>query len=574
MLRVLDRRSRPDGRDAAAALAARPPSAWFAALIAALLAESAAALGLPYALSATAVRLLAGRAAGSAALVVAALLALGVLAQVAGEVSSAACTARATASARRRLLGSVLNLGVPGSARYQTGDLISRLVGNCADAGQAPPAVAEAAVAFATSLLAAAALWRLDPWLGGAFIAGILPVLLLVRLFVLRTGEMFMQYQGIQSRVAALLTDALAGARTIRASGTVDREVERVLAPLPELSRTGRRIWSAQGSVIWRMSLLAPAVEILVLGIAGFRIAAGRLPAGDLVAAAGYTTLALGFLAQMDALGQLGRARAGARRAGEVCAEAAASAPSPGKPPVPGPGRLQLRGVTVRFDGHSVLDSVDVDIAPGSTVALVGASGSGKSTLAALIGRLIEPTDGEILLDGTAVAELDAVELRHRIAYAFARPALLGATVHDAVTYCADDASRATAVRAAELARADAFIRRLPQGYDTPLRGLHLSGGEAQRLGLARALAQDARVLVLDDATSSLDTLTEIQISRALTEALDGRTRIVVTQRAATARRADAVVWLEGGRIRASGPHERLWQDPQYRSVFATGVAT
>ncbi|MBS2967151.1 ATP-binding cassette domain-containing protein, partial [Actinocrinis puniceicyclus] len=233
---------------------------------------------------------------------------------------------------------------------------------------------------------------------------------------------------------------------------------------------------------------------------------------------------------------------------------------------------LQLRGVTVRSGGHSVLERVDLDIAPGSTVALVGASGAGKSTLAGLVGRLVEPADGEVLLDGARVADLDVVQLRHQVAYAFARPALLGATVHDAVTYCAPEASRAVAVRAARLARADGFIRRLPQGYDTPLRGLALSGGEAQRLGLARALAQDARVLVFDDATSSLDTLTEMQISRALTEALAGRTRIVVTQRAATARRADVVAWLEGGRLRATGPHEQLWQDPRYRAVFSTGA--
>ncbi|MBS2965404.1 ABC transporter ATP-binding protein, partial [Actinocrinis puniceicyclus] len=323
MLRVHGRPGRSDGCDPAAALAARPPRAWFAVLIAALVAQSAAALGLPYALSVTAVRLLAGRAAGWPALSVAALLLLAVIAQVVGEASSAVCTARSTAGARRGLLGAVLSLGVPGTARYATGDLISRLVGNCADAGQAPAAVAEAAVAFATSLLAVAALWRLDPWLGGAFLSGILPVLLLVRLFVRRTGDLFMQYQGAQSLIAARLTDALAGIRTIRASGTVEREVERVLAPLPELSGTGRRIWAAQGSVVWRMSLLAPAVEIAVLSIAGLRIAAGRLPAGDLLAAAGYTTLALGFLGQMDALGQLARARAGARRAGEVCAQAA-----------------------------------------------------------------------------------------------------------------------------------------------------------------------------------------------------------------------------------------------------------
>jgi ATP-binding cassette subfamily B protein len=581
MLRMPDRRNRPDGHDPAAALSARPPSAWFAVLIIALAAGSASALLLPYALAVSATRLLTGRGLAQPALAVAALLLLGMVAQVAGEVCSAACTGRATARARRTLLGSVLELGVPGTARYAPGDLISRLVGNCADAGQAPAATAEAVVSFATSLLAVAALWWVDPWLGAAFLAGLLPVLLLVRLFVRRTGELFMEYQGHQSGIAARLTDALAGIRTIRACGTAEREVARVLEPLPRLSRTGRRIWAAQSSVIWRMSLLAPALEITVLSIAGLLLAAGRIAPGDLLAAAGYTTLALGFLNQMDSLGQLARARAGARRAGEVCAEACTSASAsasatgarPRARPAPGPGRVELRGVTVQTGEHSVLEGVDLDIAPGSTLALVGTSGSGKSTLAALLGRLVEPARGEVLLDGTRLAELDTAQLRREVAYAFERPALLGATVHEAVTYCAPQSSRTAAVRAAELARADGFIRRLPQGYDTPLRGLALSGGEAQRLGLARALAQDARVLVLDDATSSLDTLTEMQISHALTEALAGRTRIVVTQRAATARRADVVAWLEGGRLRATAAHDELWQDPDYRAVFNVSAA-
>lgn len=552
----------------------RPPAGWFAMLVAALAAGAASTLLLPHVLAVAADRMLAGDSAAAPALAVAGLMACGVIAEVACEAASAACGGITTARARRGLLNSVFALGVASRERFATGDLISRLVGNCADAGQAPAAIASAIITFATSAVAAAALWRISPWLGIAFLAGLVLVLVLVRVFMRRTFSLFGRYQAIQGQISARLIDALAGIRTIRASGTADREIERILVPLDDLSRTGKRTWETQRSVAWRISLLGPAVEIIMLAVAGIEVAAGRIPAGDMLATAGYSALALGFVNQIDTVAEFARARAGARRVGEV-RKAAAGLPAGGCQPLPaGPGRLELRGVTVRTgDGRTVLNRICLDIAPGSTVAVVGASGSGKSTLARLIGRLSEPDEGEVLLDGVCVAGIDAAALRREVAYAFERPVLLGETVHDVVTYAAPEKTREAAMRAARLACADGFVRRLPQGYDTLVRGLALSGGEAQRLGLARALAQDPRVLVLDDATSSLDALTEMQIGRALTGAMAGRTRLVITQRTATARRADFVAWLDAGQLRATAPHEHLWHDRDYRVAFSGNPA-
>jgi ATP-binding cassette subfamily B protein len=219
----------------------------------------------------------------------------------------------------------------------------------------------------------------------------------------------------------------------------------------------------------------------------------------------------------------------------------------------------------VRAGGTPLLDRVDLDLPGGAAVAVVGRSGAGKSVLAAVAARLRDPDDGEIRLDGVALPELARTELRAAVGAAFDRPVLVGGTVGDAIGLGLD---RPRVRAAARATHAHEFVSRLPQGYDTPLHLAPMSGGEAQRLGLARAW-HTGRLLVLDDATSSLDMVTEMQISRTLTTDHGGRTRLIVTHRAATAARADIVVWLEAGRVRAVAPHDLLWREPDYRAVFA-----
>jgi len=226
----------------------------------------------------------------------------------------------------------------------------------------------------------------------------------------------------------------------------------------------------------------------------------------------------------------------------------------------------------VRVTG--ALHGVDLYLPSGATLAVVGRSGAGKSTLAALVGRLRDPDGGLVLLDGVPVSELDDGELRRAVGYAFAEPVLPGATVADAIAYGRPDLGRDAVARAAALAGADGFVRRLPGGYDTPLAGLTLSGGETQRLGLARLLARDPAVLVLDDATASLDAATEATVAAAIRAAGAGRTRIVVTHRRGTAADADVVAWLADGRLRGFGRHEELLAEPEYRALFGGSAAT
>jgi ATP-binding cassette subfamily B protein len=535
---------------------------------------SIAALLLPAAVGESVDCVVRGESTGGSTLRLVGVLALALCAGGLVEIAGPALAATLTARLRRRLAVQVTDLGTGARNPFAGGDVTSRLVGAAPDAAGLVPALLGTLGALVTSIGGIVALALIDPWLALAFLGGLLPGLIVVRLFMTRATDLFTRYQVVQGSVAARLTDALAGARTIRACGTPDREIARVLAPLPELSAAGHGLWRAQRSAVAQVLLLAPVVELTVLAVAGRLLAEGRIAPGALVAAAGYAALGLGFLEQVEALVAVAHARAGRARAAELLAVVPAGHGTARTLP-PGGGELTFRGVSVRgSDGvRAVLDGVDLTVPPGACVALVGASGSGKSTLAALAGRLREPDEGEVLLDGLAVTRLARGELRRGVAYAFPRPVLLGADVGQALAYGRPGAGADAVTDAARMAYADDFVRRLPDGYATATAGLALSGGEVQRLGLARALVQDARVLVLDDATSGLDTVTEHRIHEAFRRGLTGRTRLVVAHRATAAADADFVAWLDAGRITAVGTHHELWRDPSYRAVFAAEVS-
>lgn len=479
-----------------------------------------------------------------------------------------------TARLRHRLVGDALRLGLPGQQRFPSGDLVSRVTANAGSPATFLPLLLSTGATVLTAVGAVVALAWIDLRLAAAFLLGVPLAVVLLRFFVSRAGGPFVRYQEFLAGIMTRLLDAHRGVRTIRASGTFDREVGRILEPLPELHGTGRQVWEAQRRASWQLSLLVPILQVLVLGVGGYALTAGSITAAQLAAAAFYVGLALGAVGLLDTLVSLMTCQVGAGRVGEVL-EAKAAVPPPW-PPVavpPGPGRLELCDVSVRVDERRVLDHLDLRVPAGTSMAVVGRSGAGKSVLTSLIGRLADPDGGEVRLDGVPVSTMDLTALRRTVTYAFERPALLGATVHDMIAYARPDATRAEVTDAACAAQADRFIRRLPHGYDTPLAQAPMSGGELQRLGLARAVVTGARVVVLDDATSSLDTATEMQVAQALQRVFAGRTSLVVAHRAGTAARADLVAWLDGGRIRAVAPHAVLWSDPGYRAVFGVEEA-
>ncbi|WP_367319236.1 ABC transporter ATP-binding protein [Streptomyces sp. HUAS ZL42] len=453
------------------------------------------------------------------------------------------------------------------------GDATARVVQGAPSTANLPVALAGSVVSLTASLVALVLLWRMDWWSGLAFTLALPTVVLIAKRFIGGATAAQAEYLEAQSGIAARLLSALGGARTIRAAGTVGPESERVLRPLPELSAAGRSLWSLQRGAVWQLKLLTPLAQVVVLTVAGFGVSAGRVGPAELLAVSGYLTMASGALGQIDVLLQIAQVRAGTGRLAEILAD---PAPVSGtrQSPQDGPGAVRLRDVTVTRDGEPLLDHLDLDIPAGKSVGLVGRSGAGKSLVASLIGRLTDPESGHVLLDGVPVDELSLAELSRRVTYAFDQPALVGGTVHEAIAYGRAELTRADVTAAARAAHADSFIRRLPEGYDTPLDRAPMSGGERQRVGLARALVRPARVFVLDDATSGLDTVTEAEVTEAITTMLRDRTRLVVAHRAATAARCDLVAWLENGRVVAVAPHAELWQDGGYRAVFADGGDT
>jgi ABC-type multidrug transport system fused ATPase/permease subunit len=217
--------------------------------------------------------------------------------------------------------------------------------------------------------------------------------------------------------------------------------------------------------------------------------------------------------------------------------------------------------VTLRYDGASpALEDVDLDVAAGRTVALVGPTGSGKTSLVALIARLYDASQGSVLVDGADVRGVELRSLRSRIAFVADDSFLFSATVAENIAYARPDASREEIVTAARRAQADGFIGELPEGYDTVVgeRGLTLSGGQRQRVAIARALLADPRILILDDATSSVDARTEALIKRGLREAMAGRTTFIVAHRMSTISLADEIVVMDAGRVVDRGTHEEL----------------
>jgi ABC-type multidrug transport system fused ATPase/permease subunit len=242
----------------------------------------------------------------------------------------------------------------------------------------------------------------------------------------------------------------------------------------------------------------------------------------------------------------------------------------------PGPGEVRFQGVSFEYlPGRPVLREIDLEVPAGRTVALIGHTGSGKTTLTSLLPRFYDTTGGRVLIDGHDVRDLTLASLRHAIGVISQDPFLFSATVRENITFGAGDLPPEAVEKFASAAQAHEFIERLPQGYDTLIgeRGITLSGGQRQRLAIARALAVDPRILILDDATASVDASTEALIRIGLRAAMQGRTTFIIAHRLSTIALADEIVVLADGRIAARGRHEELLEEsPVYREIYEHGL--
>src|SRR5207302_2046875 len=237
-----------------------------------------------------------------------------------------------------------------------------------------------------------------------------------------------------------------------------------------------------------------------------------------------------------------------------------------------GGGHVRFEDVTFEYMAERpVLEQVDLDVPPGRTIALIGHTGSGKTTLASLIPRFYDVTSGRVTIDGADIRDLTINSLRREIGVIPQDPFLFSATVHENLAFGRPEATDEELIHAAQLAQAHEFVERLPDGYDTMVgeRGITLSGGQRQRLAIARALVLDPRVLILDDATASVDAATEAKIRIGLREAMRGRTTVIIAHRLSTIALADEIVVLEDGRIAARGGLDDLVDTNEvYREIW------
>jgi ATP-binding cassette subfamily B protein len=428
-----------------------------------------------------------------------------------------------------------------------------------------------------TVLLAGVVMFAMNPLLAAIALAPTPFVILTAVRFTKRSRPAMQEVQQRMAEMTAEAEESVTGIRVIKAFAQEDQQFLRFQGSVTRLfdqSIRSTRIQALFTPLIGALPQLGTATVLLVGGVA---VINGNLDLGEFTAFYAYMIMLASPMRMVGvALGMGQRAVAAGNRLFELLDRDPGITSPEGAPPLPaGDGSVRLDGVSLRYSPGTpeALSDIDLEVRGGSRVALVGPSGSGKTSLVSLIARLYDPTSGEISVDGADLRGVEVESLRSQMAYVSEDSFLFGDTVAGNIAYSRADASRQEVEQAAKLAQAHEFITDLPEGYDTVVgeRGLTLSGGQRQRVAIARAILADPRILILDDATSSLDATTERRIRAGLNEAMRGRTTFVIGHRLSTISLADRIVLMEQGRITDAGTHDELLErSVLYRQLITT----
>jgi ABC-type multidrug transport system fused ATPase/permease subunit len=481
---------------------------------------------------------------------------------------------------RNRLYGQLQRLELAFFDRQQTGQLMSRATVDLQSVrfflGYGLIFIAQSLMSI---LLAATAMFVLRPELAALSLAPVPFVVLIAQRYGRRSRPAL---QEAQQRIAELTAEAeenISGVRVVKAFAQEPRQLARFrhsVGRVFDQQLHATRIQARYTPMIGFLPNLGLAVILL---IGGREVIDGTLSIGAFTAFYAYLLM---LISPMRTLGYMlsaaQRAAASGARIFQVLDREPEMTSPVGAPPLPaGNGQVSFTGVGLTFPGspRPALRDVELEIAGGETVALVGAMGSGKTTLVSLLPRLYDVSRGSVRIDGADVREVDLASLRHAVSVVTDDPFLFSATVHENIAYGRPEATREEVQAAARAAQADGFIGALPHGYDTLVgeRGLTLSGGQRQRIAIARAIVTDPRILILDDATSSVDASTEQEIKLALRAVMAGRTTLIVAHRLSTIALADEIVVLEDGTVAARGTHEQLLEESGlYREIVEKGM--
>jgi ATP-binding cassette subfamily B protein len=506
-------------------------------------------------------------------------------------VVSAACTGtrrylafgiahRAETELRRRLFAHLQRLHFAFHDRAQTGQLMSRAATDLQQI-QGFVVLIPITVSNAMTVLSVAVILTLMN-AGLALLAlGALPLVnVAAKRFSSRIHPVSLELQQELAGVATVVEETVTGIRVIKGFGAEPIQARQMADRTDRVYDRAMRAARIRANFMPVLDFLPALGLVGVLWYGGHQVLQGHLTVGELVAFNTYVLMLIWPLRMTGMLiAQAQRAVAASQRVDEILATEPEIVDRPDARPLPdGGGEVRFEGVRFGYvagAARPVLDGLDLVIKPGEAVALVGPTGCGKTTVARLIPRFYDLDAGQVLLDGVDVRDLKLQELRHAVGIVFEDTFLFGDSVRANIAFADPHASQATVESAARLAGAHDFIAKLPKGYNTLLgeRGFSLSGGQRQRIALARAILADPRVLILDDATSSVDPTKEHEIRGAMAEVMAGRTTIVIAHRPATIALADRVILLDEGCIIAEGTHEQLLaENDRYRQVLAAAA--
>jgi ATP-binding cassette subfamily B protein len=476
---------------------------------------------------------------------------------------------------RQRLFAHLQRLHFAFHDQSQTGQLMARANTDIMQVEQAVILIPLTAASLLT-MVGVLVIMVLKSWVLALLALGALPFLnIAATRFSKRIAPVNLALQQELADVSGVVEESLAGVRVVKGFGAERLQVQRLEAEAGSVLDQALAAAKLRAGFIPLIDFLPTLSLVAILWYGGHQVLDGQLEVGDILAFNLYILMLIWPLRMVGLLiAQASRASAGAGRVHEILVTDPEIVDRPGAVTLPaGPGEVRLEGVQFGYGpGRRVLKGLDLTIRGGEAVALVGATGSGKTTVARLLPRFYDVEAGRVLIDGVDVRELEVRELRKAIGIVFEDTFLFSDTVRENIAFADPEASPEAIRRAARLSGAEGFIDALPDGYETIIgeHGFSLSGGQRQRIAIARAVIADPRILILDDATSSVDPTKEHEIRAALGEVMSGRTTIIIAHRPATIALADRVVLLDDGVAVAEGTHQELLAtSARYRTVLA-----